>query len=652
MLDSSSLSQLKQLKKDIHDSTPRMCGEVKGTSKRFGFVISEDDGQQYLLPQDQMERVLPGDTIQFVLEKSKKENTKDDDKPIARIEKHLGSSFTQFIGNIKEKNNQLYVIPDHSQLNRWIFIPPKSRKGLKDGDLVSAKVTQHPFKAKGRVQAEVVAMIGQPDDPFIEHRYAVVKQGIDEKIWEPYEVEAVRQTAERTLEEEVVKKIDLRAELFVTIDGANTQDLDDALSVKKTDNGWQLMVAIADVATFVELGSPLDRIAAKQASTIYLPGQKISMLPEVLASEICSLKPNSDRLAMICTLSINNDGKITDTSYQNAVIHSKGKLSYDNVAQHLDGGDSTYSDEINALLTELNSLASTRNQWRNTNAVMTEDFSDFRFSLDDKGKITAIDRADRNSAQKLVEECMLACNQATAEFLATKQNNALFLSHKGFKPDQLPGVCKLLDAQEIAYDKENLNTLDEYLKIQRNIEVGNFELPLRDILRKKLTRSEWTTDCNAHFGLGFQCYTTFTSPIRKYSDLLNHRMIKSIIGNQPPATPDADTLAHVNTATMAVREAQKDCELSLKCQYLQDFKGKPLEGEISLINHRMISVYLKDFDVHGQIEVRSLEGNYTFKQDSLQLLSEGQNYALKQPISVTVTNIDLANRHIKLKVSD
>ncbi len=646
MLDSAILSQLQELKKEIRNSVPRDTGTVKGTNKRFGFVVADTDGQQYLLPQAEMEKVLPGDRIQFILEKG----IKEDEKPVARIEKFLGTEMTGFIGVVKVQKEQMFVIPDLPHFNRWVFVPPKSRKGVKDGDLVAAAISQHPFKANGRVQAEIKALIGQPNDPFIEHRYAIVKSGIEEKIWQREELDAIRHSAEQKLDETIPTRQDLRETPFFTIDGLSTQDLDDALHIVASNNGWKLQVAISDVAAFVEAASPLDRLAARQASSIYMPGQKVPMLPDVLASDICSLRPQQDRLAIVCELSIGLDGQISDTRYEEVVIQSKAKLNYDEVAEFLDQDGSTYPEEIRQQLSLLRELTKARLAWRKQHALLLEEYADCRIQLDERGKISSIERVQRNSAQRLVEECMLACNEATARYLNEKLGCALYLSHNGFKPDQLPGVEKLASQCFPEFEREKIGNLDGYLDFSRKTESNGTELPIREILRKKMVRSEWVATALPHFGLGLPCYTTFTSPIRKYSDLLVHRMVKALIHEDDVKTPDAKVIEQLNAMLQAVRDAQRDCELSLKCQYIDGFRGKQYEGEVSMINHRSMGVYLPEFDVHGQIDLRSLENPFVFQQESLQLLSEKMNFRLKQKVAIEIDHVDLSQRQVKLRL--
>ncbi|MCY4044247.1 MAG: VacB/RNase II family 3'-5' exoribonuclease [Cellvibrionales bacterium] len=644
MLDLSALSQLKQLKQEIREANPTLKGMVKGTSKRFGFVIKEGSNEQYLLPQSEMDRLLHGDFITFKLEKSQKQ----DDKPIAKIEKFISSSLDTFIGLVKVKNNQMFVIPEHKQINRWIFIPPKFRKELRDGDIVQAKISQHPYKTDGRVQAQIIEKIGQPSDPYIEHRYSIVKFGIPARHWKNDEIEAIRQTAEQCLEEAISSKADMRDKCFVTIDGTNTQDLDDALWVEQTDDGWQLDVAIADVSTFITQDSPLDKIAAKQGHSVYLPGQKVPMLPDILASDVCSLRSNVDRLALVCQMTLDNEGNIIKTTYTDAVIHSKGKLGYDEVNRYLLKESDGFSDEINQLLDQLKAVSDLRLKWRETHAAMTDEYYDYRYQMDDTGKIINIEKNERNQAQKLVEECMIACNAATASYLSSQTDHALFLAHDGFKLDQKPGIKKLINSEFEGTEAEQLFDLTGYLAFLKQPEVKASALPVKDILRKKMKRSEWSATVAPHFGLGLNSYTTFTSPIRKYSDLLVHRLIKTLMSGQTPLALSAETLENLNQTTLATREAQKDCETALKCDYLKGFVGKPLQGEIASINHRFLGIFLSDFDLLGQIPVKTLGKASKFKQESLQLVTDSHTYRLKEPVTVYIHSIDKNERLIRL----
>lgn len=646
MLDISALAQLKELKQQIQASVIRGQGVVKGTSKRFGFVVDDKDGQQYLLPQASMDLVLPGDRIEYVLESSQN----SDDRPIARIEKLLSTELKEFIGQVKSKGDNLFVIADLPHFSRWLYIPHKYHNNLSDGDLVAASIVQHPYKNKGFAQAAVDTLLGKPDDPYIEHRYAIAKAGITEKVWQNDELEAIRQTSERTFEQALASKVDCRDKVFFTIDGASTQDLDDALAIEKTDFGWQLSIAIADVSTFVTPGSPLDKIAAKKAASIYLPGQKVSMLPEVLSADLCSLRLDRDRLAVICQMDIATDGQIRETRYIDAVVKSHGKLNYDDVAAFLDKKEGDhFSQTIQQALSELHALSQVRSQWRKNHAQTAEDYSDYRLWLNERGKITSIEHLTRNSAQYLVEECMLTCNEATAKFLGDHLDSALYLVHEGFKAEQLPGVNALIEEYLPALSTLELQSLEGYLQLLQNID-PEAPLPIREVLRKKLNRSVWSTEKKPHFGLGLPAYTTFTSPIRKYSDLLVHRLIKAIIAKtEAPAFSDKQ-IEQLNNAMQAIRYAQRDCELSLKCQYLEDFKNQVFNGKIASINHRTIGVYLEEFDVHGLIDVFKLKDKFKFKQSSLQLISDDCTYQLMQRVDVMIDSIDLTQRMVKLNL--
>lgn len=649
MLDASALGQLKSLKTQIRDATPRIEGTVKGTRKRFGFVIDHGSKNEYLLPQTEMEKVLPGDVVACVLET----NAKDPDKPVAKIEKLISTGIEHCIGSVKEKNKQWYVVPDHPQLTRWLFIPPKHRTNLQEGDLVSATIIQHPYKNKGRVQAKVSYMIGKPDDPFIEHRFAIAKYNLPEKIWQPEELEAIRMTGERIIDDKSAVYNDCTEEHFFTIDGANTQDLDDAIAIKQLDDKWHIAIAIADASAFVEPNSPLDKIAQQQMSSIYLPAQKVSMLPDVLSSNLCSLKESERRLALICRLQLDSNGNVEATSYEQAVIISKAKLAYDQVSEFLAGSETGYSNDTQQSLTLLAKLTKTLQQWRSTNAMEAETYADYRLHLNDKGKIQDIEKQDRNQAQQMIEECMLLCNRATAAYLQEHCKTGLFFGCSGFKEQQMPGIKKLLAEHFPETDAVSLNqikTLNQFVQ-QLNAQ-QNAELPFHEILKKKLERSQWHNSVVSHFSLGFDAYTTFTSPIRKYSDLLVHRIIKAQLTDQKPPKINDDLLTRLNQIGNDVRNAQRDCELNLKCQHLQKFKGKTFTGTVSMINHRMIGVYFEQFDVHGHIEVRSLNEEYTFKQESLQLITSSRHFKLGQSVEVAISNVDENQRQIALTLAD
>lgn len=647
MLDITALSQLKQLKQQIQASIIRSKGVVRGTSKRFGFVVDEKDGQQYLLPQEEMEKVLPGDVIEYSLHPS--QNDKDD-RPIAEVEQLISSDFEQFSGEIKIKGQNYFVQADLPYFTRWVFIPPQSREKLKEGDLVLARITQHPFKNKGRMQAQIDAVLGRPDDPYIEHRYAIAKENIPEKIWQTDEIEAIRQTSERIYEQELGNKTDCREQLFFTIDGTSTQDLDDALSIEKIDQGWRLAIAIADVSSFIEPGSPLDKIALRQASSIYMPGQKIPMLPEVISADLCSLREGQDRLALICQLDINENGEISHCCYIDAVIKSSARLNYEEVSAFIEGQSKDIAADVQASLKELYALSQARSQWRLANAQEPEPYPDYRLWLNERGKITSIEHLKRNIAQLIVEECMIACNEATAHYLQQHSETGLYLSHEGFRVELHGQIEDMLEKYFPNFTKEEVLGLDGFLRLQK-VAMAQGGLPWKEIFRKKLSRSFWSQTATPHFGLGLSAYTTFTSPIRKYSDLLVHRMIKAIIHQQEIAQPSTELLEKINQSMLAIRNAQRDCELSLKCQYLEEFKEHEFEGEITMITARAITVYVREFDIHGQIDTRDLQQECEFDPITYQLSAGDKHWQLCQPVKVGVKHIDQRQRQVKLKLA-
>lgn len=636
MLNSSSLSQLKQLKEEIRIANPIIEGTVKGTSKRFGFVVEKGAKKEYLLPQSEMDKVLPGDKVTFKLSKSKS----NEEKPVAKLEKLIESNLKTLFGEITESKGHLFIKPMNLGLSRWIFIPPKFRKGLNKNDTVFAKITKHPFYAEGKIHFKITQNIGQKDEPFFEHKFAIAANDISQREWRVDEIEAIRQTAEQTFEKIAKTRKDYSHFSFFTIDGTHTQDLDDAIQIEENTDHWLVRVAIADVSSFIDAGSPLDKIAFKQSSSLYLPGFKSSMLPDILASDICSLKPDKKRLALICEMKIDLLGNLISTQFEEAIINSKAKLSYEDADKIINQELANIDHEISNQVTLLQKLTKTLVQWRLKNAIPVDEFFDYRYQLDDKGKLTSIEKNKRTFAYKMVEETMLTCNMAAANFIAEKASNGLFLSHNGFKEDQKKGVNKFLSTYFQDFDKDSIFELEGYLTFMQNVADSNDTIPSKFILRKKLNRSFWSPSKNPHFGLGLTCYTTFTSPIRKYSDLLTHRIIKSIAFNTKKPQLIDDTIEHLNSMHNALRNTQKQCEFKLKADFIEQFIGKPFNGVIQAINHKQITVFLEEFDVTTVIPIKHLDGKFKFKQDSLMLVSDDTTIQLKENMVIKISEIN------------
>jgi len=659
MLNFDALSQLKSLKQEIHSSIPRHEGKVRATGGRYGFV-NTDDNQQFFLNPDEMDKVLSGDVIAFKVEETK------EGKSQAIIEKLISTAQDEFVGQYIVKGKGHFISPEHPTFNRWVFVPPAQRKGAKDGDLVGCKITQHPYP-QGKVQAQVLDVIGQTSDRQIESNMMARKWDIAGEFSEDCQNEA--QALLSVMDQATVAepRTDLTATTWLTIDSAMSRDLDDALSCQKTDSGWSLQVAIADPSCAIKPGSDLDKEALRRSTSSYFIDNMIPMLPSALSEGAFSLLPNQTRPALVCHLAISEQGDITDYRLEAALIESKAKLSYIQVAAFL--GDSTTTDEqltesIRPVLTELNLCALALNGSRRKNNLVLDDRIEYKAYLNDQGKVDQIVSMERNIAHKLVEECMVAVNRSVANFLAEKEHG-LFIQHAGIRSERQGEARALVKEQLNIVNPEKIATLEGFVEIQQIIAAGNpeaednkFELPLQAILARQLERSKFGTEAKPHVGMGLPAYTTFTSPIRKYNDLLVHRLVKSYLFDSKMDVISDEVLAQLGKAQNNSRMAAWQSDQWLKAEWLHrqfalekasnsvSKEGLKREGQIVQVNSGGFTVRLEGNGIEGQVDVRR---NKEWKFDTKTMTHKHgeKTYRLEQPVTVTIASITPVLREVK-----
>lgn len=419
MLNKDTLSQLAQLKTVLVAQKDSLQGVVRSTTKRFGFVRLEDGRDAFLDP-EQMMRVLPDDKVELQVVTNSKDQLE------ARLEKLIHSPLKEFVGRYVSKGNNNFVEPDVANFNRWLFIPPQERKGLSEGDLIHCSIARHPFN-DSKAQVHIINRLGKADEPGVEARYAIAKYKLANE-WVPTAQAQANSInwQHLTFAEDV---LDLTHLPFVTIDSENTRDMDDAIYIVKNDSGWELITAIADPSKQIEIDSPLEISARVRASTVYLLGQTITMLPSELSHDTYSLIPDSKRAVLICRVQIASSGEISGYSFAEAQICSRHKLSYQAVADDLNGVKSladagfAVGAEINSLLAELQSFAQTRAAYRQEHALVMDEKADYFFILNDQKKIDHVDKRERNIAHRMIEEAMLATNICAGQ---------LFLQHPGY----------------------------------------------------------------------------------------------------------------------------------------------------------------------------------------------------------------------------
>ncbi len=649
MLNADALQQLKQLKSNIRSSKEFSEGRVRGSNGKFGFV-ELDDGREAFLPPAEMERVFPGDRVRVSL------NEEDKGKLSAELDALLESELKYLVGRYVQRGQGHFVQPSENGLSRWIFLPPKARGKAQPGEFIACKVNRHPFK-DGKAQAGVETVIGKPDMPGIEHAYVVAQHQLPEQFGQG----ALKQAEEikGRLESVTAGRQDLSELGFATIDAPSTLDMDDALAVSKRDGGWTLHIAVADPSCLIEEGSPLDKEAFKRAHSQYLPGETLPMLPRDLCENLFSLVAGELRPVLAIHIDIDNDGSIGNSRYEFAAIRSQHKLSYGQVSKFIEGDEASVPEEQKESLRNLADLSAARASYRAGHSLIMEDRPDYAIYLNDKRKIERIEKQERNVAQRMVEEAMLATNISIGHKLAEMQRGC-FSVHLGFRDERMGEVKSLLketlppDIKERVADKD-LHQLENYLALVKFLETHHEPQMqyLLAVLKRMLRPGQLTNKPGAHLGLGLPAYATVTSPIRKYNDLHNHRVLRAAAEERKAKALDDEQIESLQDSLLRGRRANRALEQWLYTQFMQDKKGQEFTGRITLVNGAGLGVRLDENGIDGFVRLNSDKKNLPeFDGKHLKLTHNEQTYQLEQQVKVRVSAVDVDKRRIALALAD
>lgn len=630
MLKTDALSQLKQLKQDIKASRNLQQGVVKGTANKFGFVTL-DSGKDVFLPADEMAKVLPGDRVEVEVKKEPK------NKVFALVERLIDSPTKIFSGKYVTKGKAHFVEPDIAGMSQWLFVPPPKRKGAQSKDYVQCKLTQHPFK-HGKPQAAVVEVIGGENEPGIEWRYAMRKHGIAE-AWSD-EVAAELAGLDERFEAAKNAREDLSSLAFVTIDAASTQDMDDALWVEPSEDGWLLRVAIAEPDALIPPGSKLDAAVLERATSTYFPAKAIAMLPQELSSELASLKPDVDRLAKVVELKLDAGAKVLEQRVFQAVIRSKAKLSYQEASAIIAGEQDSEHQEM---LRNLDALTQRLEQWRKENALVHPGREEFVLEIDDKQKLAAIHPKPQTLAHRIVEESMLLVNRSIAAWLASIDVDSIFVAHAGMRADRKESFASVLADQVPELAALELNSLEGFIACSRQLQEHKPEL--FTLLSRQMEKTRLVARAEPHLGLGLNAYTTFTSPLRKASDFLLHRQVSHFLETGQWAAIEID-FSDLEERLQTSRAAVYELEQWLKCQFMHKRKDS-FDATVVRVFASGCQVRINENGVEGFLPVRELEGKFSFNQDLMTLAGDRYRFELDQALRVSIKNIDWKRRQIQ-----
>ncbi|MBF8222454.1 exoribonuclease II [Halomonas sp. 328] len=646
MLQNNAL--LAQLKQQIRSTTPRVEGVIKATDKGFGF-LETDDGDSYFVPPPAMKQVLHGDRVEAVLHE---EGEKKSVEPDTLIEQGL----ERFIARVQKREGRLAVVPDHPSIKNVLKARIKrslDEESIGDGDWVVARLVRHPLKESDRgFFTQIDELVAKADNPAVPWRVTLARHALEQ--------ECPDAGSDWPLRDEGLEREDLTAEPFFTIDGEKTRDMDDALRIRvREDGGWDLTVAIADPTAYVEEGHAADLEARTRAFTVYLPGQNVTMLPEQLADDLCSLWEGQERPVLACTLTVQADGSLGDYRFFAATATSRAKLVYDRVSDWLEGqGDWAPEDAIAEQLQALRDLTEARSAWRAKHALVFKDRPDYVFDLDEAGNVLDIRTEERRIANRMIEESMIVANACCADLLAQHVGHGIFNVHRAFEDDKAEAAQEFLASQEIQVEREALTELSRYTELKRELE-GRDDAWLDARLRRFQGFTSMSAKPGPHFGLGLPAYATWTSPIRKYGDMVNHRLIKRVLkGEQAPAEASLELTEQLTERRRLNRMAERDVKDWLYVRYLTPAAKaqEAFDAEVIAINRGGMRVRLTANGATAFVPAPLIHSDrdkvaIDDKEGRIQIEGE-ERYKLGDPVRVALTEAREETRSLVARPSE
>lgn len=626
-------------------------GRVIGHPDGFGFLHPDEGGDDLFLNPRQMRQLWHGDrvvvSVAGVDQRGRREGA---------VVEILERAFDRIVGRVHIEAGVAVLVPDNKRVTQQVLIPPDRLQGATHGQMVVVRITDHPQSWRQPL-GEVIEVLGDHLAAGMATDVALRAHDIPFEWPEAVEAE-IAGLAPEVPEAAIAGRVDLRNLPLVTIDGADARDFDDAVFCQRTKKGWRLIVAIADVSAYVQPGSALDDEAYRRGTSVYFPDRVIPMLPEVLSNGLCSLNPDVDRLSMAAELYFDADGGLFRSRFFAAVIRSHARLTYDEVGAMLVDGNSELCRRHAKLLPhlrELYGLYEVLHAARAERGAIDFDTIETRFRFDDAGKLDAIVPLVRHDAHKIIEECMLAANVAAARHLLRKKMPALYRIHERPSAEKLDDLRQFLAELGLGLGGGATPTAKDYAVLLDAVrDRADFHV-IQVVLLRSMMQAVYSDNNVGHFGLAFPAYTHFTSPIRRYPDLMVHRALKHLLADEPPETFDYTHShlqamgEHCSATERRADDATRDAADTLKCEFMLDHIGETYDGIISGVNSFGIFVELTGIYVSGLVHITALDYDY-FHFDPIghRLTGDrsGKVYRLGDTIAVKVAAVNVDERKI------
>jgi len=632
-----------------------ITGKVSGHRDGFGFV-ARDDGEpdDVFLSAREMRSLFDGDrvAVRIVGDDHRGRSQGELVDVLERGTREIAGQF------IRERGIGI-VIPDNAKLAHRVLIPKGEAANAKHGNMVVAEILDYPTHVE-QATGRITTVIGLPGEKGIATDVAIHAHGIPFK-WPDAVRQEVKDFGSEVPENSKEGRTELRDVDLITIDGADARDFDDAVYCRKSENGWRLLVAIADVANYVSIGSALDKEAIVRSTSVYFPDRVVPMLPEVLSNGLCSLNPKVDRLCMVCDMRVSQSGKVTKATFFEGVMRSKARLTYSQVGDFLSGESTTsVPKDLQESVRDLHDLYKAFAKQRSRRGAIEIDLPQTKFKLNDDGEIDRIEVVPRNDAHRLIEECMIAANVEAARFLKKHKIPGLYRVHPKPDTDRFNDLRLYLISLGLKVPHPDHVEPRHFTQLIEQVKDRPDSAAITMAMLRSLTHAEYSPANVGHFGLALESYAHFTSPIRRYPDLLVHRAIRHIVRGGKPGAYDygAKEMERLGAITSAhekrAEEATRDVEAWLKCQYMEGHLGEEFDGVITGVTNFGVFVQITELMTDGLVHVTSLANDY-YKYDagSQRLVGErsGHTYSLGEEmrIRVQVQRVDMETRKIDFR---
>jgi ribonuclease R len=634
-----------------------VVGKLQGHQKGFAFVLPETERQDVFVPASNLNGAMHSDRVIVKITKEVPGGKKCEGEIIRILERGV----KQVIGVFEDSGNYGFVVPDEARITQDIFIPKDARAGAETGDIVIVDLTVWPEKRRNP-EGKIAEILGKKGEKGIDILTIIKKHGLPEEF--PFKVENFAEgISEEIPAEEYQNRLDLRGKKIVTIDGEDAKDLDDAVSIEILPNGnFYLGVHIADVTNYVKEKSALDKEALKRGTSVYLIDRVIPMLPRQLSNGICSLNPRVDRLTLSCLMEIDSKGKVVDHTITESIIKTSERMTYTNVSKILVDKEPELLERYDYLLEEFNTmeeLCSILYKKRIDRGAIDFDFEESKIFLDEFGKPVEVSPLVRSIAHRIIEEFMLVCNETIAEHMFWAHMPFVYRTHE--EPDEE----KLMVFNEFVHNlgyvikwsqEVHPKALQEVIEKVKGEKEENV---VSTLLLRSMKQARYTPENTGHFGLAARYYCHFTSPIRRYPDLMIHRIIKEYIHGQIDEKRIKKLTAEVEYAAKqssemerVAQEAEREVDDLKKAEYMSERIGEDYEGIISSVTNFGMFVQLPN-TIEGLVHISTINDDYyNYDEKHLSLIGERtkKTYKLGDEVSIKVVKVDMFNHEISFEL--